>query len=82
MENITTTSATFAADNTYKMTFPGNSDLVVPVTILSRTAKTVKINIDGNEIKTCKIKMYRNEEFIHPDGKYSMCPSVYASRPF
>ena len=72
---------TFKAGKSYKMTFVGDSDLIVEVKIIKRTAKTVTIKAQGEE-KRCGIKVYGNSEYINPDGKYSMCPSCYARKPF
>jgi len=65
------------------MTFIGDSELIVPVKVISRTAKTVKIEINS-EVRNCRVKnsYYDNEEFIQPEGNYSMAPTCYARKTF
>ena len=50
-------------------------------TVLNRTAKTVTINVRG-ENKRCKVHEYEGVEFIYPLGKYSMCPVFKADKEF
>ena len=72
---------TFEANKTYKMTFIGDSNLIIPILVVARTAKTVKIKLHG-EIKTCRIKSYDDSEYIFPEGTYSMAPTCYARKPY
>ena len=48
-------------------------------TVLNRTAKTVTINVRG-ENKRCKVHESEGVEFIYPFGKYSMCPVFKADK--
>lgn len=71
---------TFEINKTYKMKFIGDSNLVVPVKVLKRTAKSVRVEFDGVQ-KTCRIKMFDGSEYILPDGNYSMAPRCRADKP-
>lgn len=46
--------------------------------VVSRTAKTIKIDYHGG-ISTKKIKVFGNIEQIYPLGTYSMSPVLYAT---
>jgi len=68
---------TFEANSTYQMRFITDCDLRVPVKIIKRTDKSVRIELHGEQ-KTCRIKFYDNCEYILPEGNYSMAPSCRA----
>ena len=70
----------FEINKTYQMRFIGDSELIVPVKILKRTAKSVRIELNGNQ-KTCRIKEWGESEYILPEGSYSMAPSCRAEKP-
>ncbi|MCM1061961.1 MAG: hypothetical protein NC452_16965 [Eubacterium sp.] len=60
-----------------------NSECVWSYTVIARTEKTVTIS-DGKETKKCrineKLSAYRSAETILPEGNYSMCPVLDASK--
>ena len=56
-----------------------NSDCVFTAKVVKRTAKTVTIDIDGDETR-CKIHNNDEGEFIYPHGRYSMAPIFRAQR--
>jgi len=60
----------FAVGSTYFTSYIGDSNIKVSFRVISRTDKTVQIETG----KRCKIMTdsYGNE-FIYPEGKYSMC---------
>lgn len=72
----------FSAGNTYTGHFICDSDTVISVKVLRRTAKTVRVmDLDGNEEKTCRIQEHDGVEFIYPMGSgYSMAPRIRADR--
>jgi len=72
----------FEINETYKMTFIGDSELIVPVKIIKRTEKTAIIQIRKADQKRVKIYNFDNCEFILPEGRYSMAPSCYANKEY
>lgn len=71
----------FKRGETYQMRFIGDSDLIVPVTIKNRTAKTIWFTIrNGKEVKRKKIYIHNEVEYFLPEGQYSMAPSCNAER--
>lgn len=59
------------------MTFIGDSELIVPIKVIKRTAKFVTVQYH-NEIVRCGVTVYNNVETIYPSGRYSMAPSCDA----
>ena len=53
-----------------------DSDCIVRVTVVSRTAKTIKTN----KGKVLRVYTYEGVERVKPWGSYSMCPIVGADR--
>jgi len=70
----------FETGKTYGMRFVTDSDLVVPVKVISRTAKTLKLQVRGEGVITKGVKVYNNEETCLPLGSYSMAPYIKAGR--
>jgi len=48
--------------------------------VVSRTAKTIMLNVQMEGIVRRKIEIYDNTEIVYPFGKYSMCPIFRADR--
>lgn len=83
----TTTSATtlsFVTGETYMTRFIGDADSRLSFTVVSRTAKTVKIRhhspINGREVTSHRPRVIDGEETISPLGSYSMAPMIRAGR--
>jgi hypothetical protein len=59
----------------------GDHDCVFQFQVLSRTAKTIKINdLHGNGLKTLRISLWEGVEQVKPLGSYSMAPIISADR--
>lgn len=60
-----------------------NHNCIWTYTIIARTEKTVTIS-DGSETKKCRINAkfseYSGAETILPEGNYSMCPILDATK--
>lgn len=60
-------------------------ECIFAYTVIGRTEKTVKIRDSFGTVKTCRINEAlserNNAESIYPEGKYSMAPIIFASRP-
>ena len=67
----------FNVGQTYSGRFMSNWDSIAHFTILSRTAKSVKVNVHG-KIVTRRISEYCNVEQFKPFGSYSMCMVIDA----
>ena len=73
----------FETNKTYKMTFIGDSELIVPVTVTRRTEKTVWFKIRNGGEKRAKLHIYDGSEYFYPEGSnYSMAPSCYAKKEY
>ncbi len=70
----------FEVNKIYRMTFLGDSDLIVPITIIKRTDKTVVFKKWDEKPKRVKIHTYKITEYIYPTGNYSMAPSCDADK--
>jgi hypothetical protein len=69
---------TFTADTTYTTRSICDSGCRFSLTVISRTAKTLRANVDG-ELKTLRIKVRDGVEFVMPCGQYSMAPVIRAA---
>jgi len=70
----------FEADKTYATRSVCDHDCVISVTVLKRTAKTIKALVRGAE-KTLRIFIDMDgNEAVRPWGSYSMAPIVTAER--
>jgi len=67
----------FETSKSYSFYFANNSDSKNTIEIIGRTAKTVKIELDG-KVKSCRVKTDDKGEFILPFGNYSMAPVLRA----
>lgn len=68
----------FEAGKTYKTRSVCDSDCIISVEVISRTAKTIKARVNREE-KTLRIGVYDGAEFVKPWGSYSMAPIVRAA---
>lgn len=66
--------AKFESGKTYTTRSVCDSNCIVSVEVVSRTAKTIKTA----EGKTMRIALYEGVEFVKPWGSYSMAPIVRA----
>jgi len=73
---------TFEINKTYSTRSICDSECVFSYIILKRTSKTVTIQSNNGEVKTCRINKklseYKNVETILPEGNYSMAPIITA----
>jgi hypothetical protein len=65
----------FEVTKTYSTRSIGDHNCVFEITVVSRTAKTVKTS-DG---KTLRIGSFEGVEFVRPMGNYSMAPIIRAA---
>lgn len=65
----------FEINKTYQTRSIGDHNCIFSITILDRTAKTVK-TIEG---KTLRVGTYEGVEFVRPMGNYSMAPIIRAA---
>lgn len=71
----------FEVGKTYYTRSACNYDCIYDMKVLSRTEKTLRV-FEGGQEKTLRIKIWDNEEIVKPDGTYSMCPIMRASRDY
>jgi len=69
---------TFEAGKTYSTRSIGDSNCAVTLSVISRTAKTIKAQTVFG-IKTLRISTYGNAEQVSPWGRYSMAPIIDAT---
>jgi hypothetical protein len=69
----------FEIGKTYNMKWIGDADLVTPIKVVGRTAKTVKLQ-EGDKTYSCRIKIDNDGEYVKPYGSYSMAPVLRAIR--
>jgi len=67
----------FEIGKTYYFYFANNTDNKNTFEIVGRTAKTVKVVVDG-KVKSCRVKNDDNGELVLPLGNYSMAPVLRA----
>lgn len=73
-------SKTFEAGKTYATRSIVDSDYMVTIEVLARTAKTLRVRTSGKE-KTLRIAPdYSGNESVKPWGSYSMCPVISAEK--
>ena len=70
----------FETGKTYTFTFIGDSDSCVPCKVISRTEKTVTIQVRNDEPVRKKIHVWDDCEQCYPMGQYSMNPILGADR--
>lgn len=76
--NDNASPTTFLAGHVYSTRSICNHDCVYSFVIESRTAKSVRVWIDG-KLVVRRISYYNGEEQFLPHGSYSMAPVVSAS---
>lgn len=69
----------FEIGKTYNMLWITDADLVTPMIVIARTAKTVKLQ-ERDNIYTCRVKIDNDGEYVKPLGSYSMAPILRATR--
>ncbi len=79
----------FEVGKTYATSSICDSNCIIAVKILRRTASTVTVemvrgDLDGDKVRTFRIDQKKAEHFgeesIKPWGSFSMCPIIDASR--
>lgn len=72
----------FEINKTYECRSACDHNCVWKYTVTARTASTITVVDDHNEVKKLRIikniSEYRNAESVYPLGKYSMCPILSA----
>ena len=68
---------TFQIGKTYTTRSICDYDCIISITVLARTAKTIKAKVRG-ELKTLRIAEYEGREMVKPWGSYSMSPAIKA----
>lgn len=68
---------TFQIGKTYTTRSICDYECIISITVLARTAKTIKANVRG-ELKTLRIAEYEGREMVKPWGSYSMAPAIKA----
>jgi hypothetical protein len=76
-----TDAKTFVVKQNYAALILGERIFIITVTVMSRTAKTIKIKTSLGTIKTCRILSYKGVEYIRPDGNYVMSIIITANDP-
>jgi hypothetical protein len=66
----------FETGKTYYTRSIGDSNCIIRVTVASRTAKTIKTA----EGKILRVSDDAGEEIVRPWGRYSMSPTIRASK--
>ena len=70
---------TFKTNKTYSGRFICDSDSIVKMEIIKRTAKQVTVKV-YKEIVKRKIHIYDDSEFFYPFGQHSMALTIRASK--
>lgn len=69
----------FQPGKTYQTRSICDSDTIFEMTVLRRTAKTIRVIAEGEE-KTLRPYEYDGSECVRPFGSYSMAPTFKADR--
>jgi hypothetical protein len=70
---------TFQVGRTYTTRSIGDHECIITVTVVARTAKTIKANLGPHRgIKTLRIGTRDGAECVKPWGSFSMAPTVQA----
>jgi hypothetical protein len=72
-------SNTFKAGQTYTTRSACDHECIFSATVISRTAKTVKISVHG-KTKSRKIHVWDGVEHFYPFGQYSMAAIMSADK--
>lgn len=70
----------FEAGKTYQGRFICDYDSKILLTVVSRTAYTMKALIDRDPVKTLRIGEFMDSEMVRPLGRYSMAPVISAEK--
>ncbi len=70
----------FEVGKKYSCRSIADGDCIFAFEIIKRTEKTVVIKDSFGKEKRCKIHAEKEEEYIYPLGKYSMCPTLRSSK--
>jgi hypothetical protein len=68
----------FEVGKTYSTRSICDHNCIYRITVLSRTAKTIRVRIGGERDKTLRPYVYRDAEQVKPFGSYSMCAIIGA----
>ena len=68
---------TFEIGRTYETRSLCDYKCIYSVKVIAKTSKTVTIISMGKESR-CKVHEHNGEQFIYPNGRYSMCPIITA----
>jgi hypothetical protein len=69
----------FQAGKTYQTTSICDAECIIRLTVISRTAKTIKAETDRG-VKTLRVFDFMGVERVRPWGSYSMAPTISADR--
>jgi hypothetical protein len=69
----------FQAGKTYTTRSIGDADMVISVTVLRRTAKTIYVKGDALTKEALRVWVFNGVEQVAPWGKYSMSPVISAN---
>ena len=75
---MTNETKTFKVGEEYNGRFISDADSVIKMTVVKRTAKTLRIKVYGYTEKTVRVSIYQGAEEVSPFGKYSMSPIIKA----
>jgi hypothetical protein len=69
----------FQTGKTYTTRSIGDADMVISVTVLRRTAKTIYVKGDALTKEALRVWVFNGVEQVAPWGKYSMSPVISAN---
>ncbi len=73
-------SKTFAIGKTYTGRSVCDHECIFSLTVIGRTAKTIKVDLGRRGTKSLKLHDGGDHEFVFPFGRYSMAPVISAER--
>jgi len=68
----------FEVGKTYSTRSACDHNCIYRMTVLARTAKTIRVSVLGDGSKTLRPYIYRDVEQVKPFGSYSMCAIIGA----
>lgn len=68
---------TFQIGKTYSTRSVCDHSCIISLTVLARTAKTIKAEV-RDQVKTLRIAEHNGQETVKPWGSYSMAPVIAA----
>lgn len=74
-------TTTFQIGQTYSARSACDHECIFYWTVTARTAKQITLEDKHGRVSKRGIRTYDGIEVCSPDGRYSMCPSIYANRP-